>query len=116
MNRKGMDRSELMVLLERYRKMDVSFESGRIFGSMCTSPHKLAREVHSIFQEANLGNPGLYPGSARMERDVICMLGSLLNLKEPHGHVLSGGTEANITAMYVAKKRTRKRLPQGKRF
>jgi tyrosine decarboxylase/aspartate 1-decarboxylase len=44
-----------------------------------------------------------------MEKEVVGMLGSLLHLSDPFGHVLSGGTEANITAMYIAKKKSRGR-------
>jgi len=109
MDRKGMSKEKVEELLDRYQSMDIGFGSGRVFGSMCTSPHPFAREVHSRFHESNLGNPGLYPGSGEMERNVISMLGALLHLEEPFGHVLSGGTEANITAMYTAKKKSRGR-------
>lgn len=84
---------------------NISFGSGRIFGSMCTSPHLLALETHQRFRESNLGNPGLCPGTAEMESEVISMLGSLFHLPGASGHVLSGGTEANITAMYLSKKK-----------
>ncbi|MFW3146888.1 MAG: tyrosine decarboxylase MfnA [Thermoplasmatota archaeon] len=107
MDEKGMDKTHLKELLERYDSMNVSFGSGRVFGSMCTSPHPFATEVHSKFRESNLGNPGLYPGTLEMEKEVINMLGGLLHLEDPNGHVLSGGTEANITAMYAAKKKGR---------
>jgi tyrosine decarboxylase/aspartate 1-decarboxylase len=106
MERKGMSRSEVESLLEHYEKMNISFGSGRIFGSMCTSPHPFALEVHSRFHESNLGNPGLCQGTVEMERSVISMLGSLMHLEEPFGHVLSGGTEANITSMYTSKMRS----------
>ncbi len=109
MDHAGMDREKVSQLIDRYHSMDINFSSGRIFGSMCTSPHPLAIDVHSRFHEANLGNPGLYPGSAEMEKEVISMLGRLYGLPAANGHVLSGGTEANITTMYVAKKRSGKK-------
>lgn len=109
MEKRGISRSEVESLLKQFEEMNMGFSSGRIFGSMCTSPHPLSIETHTRFHESNLGNPGLYPGTAAMEKEVIGLVGDLLNLPKPHGHVLSGGTEANITAMYTAKKRSKAR-------
>jgi tyrosine decarboxylase/aspartate 1-decarboxylase len=105
----GIDRARVMEDLRRRRSMDVPFSSGRILGSMCTAPHPVALEAHMLFHESNLGNPGLCPGTAEMEKEVISMLSSLYNGPTAYGKVLSGGTEANITAMYMAKKRTGRR-------
>lgn len=103
------ERLEIIEDLRRTKCKDISFNSGRIFGSMCTEPHAIALEAHSLFHESNLGNPGLCPGTVDLERDVIAMLGGMLGLEPPYGRVLSGGTEANITAMYMAKKSTGRR-------
>ena len=105
MERKGVPLDQLEHVLKDFERRDIRFSSGRIFGSMCTAPDPLALKVHSRFHEANLGNPGLCPGTAEMEKEVIGMLGDLLRLVPPYGHVLSGGTEANITAMYLQKMR-----------
>ncbi|MCU0799288.1 MAG: tyrosine decarboxylase MfnA [Candidatus Thermoplasmatota archaeon] len=102
----GMGLEKVRALLSGFDSKDIRFSSGRIFGSMCTSPHPLALEAHIRFHESNLGNPGLCPGTAAMEREVVSMLGSLLHLKDPYGHILSGATEANITAMYLQKMRS----------
>lgn len=109
MDERGLDPGELKALLERNKELDVPFSAGRVLGSMCTVPHPLALMAHMMFHESNLGNPGLCPGTAAMETEVIGMLGSLMGMETPQGRVLSGGTEANITAMYMAKKRTGKR-------
>ncbi|MEA3558377.1 MAG: tyrosine decarboxylase MfnA [Candidatus Thermoplasmatota archaeon] len=105
MNKKGMDIEKVENILDEMGSRNISFGSGRIFGSMCTAPHPFALEVHRRFHESNLGNPGLYPGTAEMERQVISMLGDIFGLPDVNGHVLSGGTEANITSMYTAKKK-----------
>ena len=76
---------------------------------MCTAPHPVALEAHSRFIEANLGNPGLYPGTADMEREVISWLGELMSRPEASGQIVSGGTEANITALWIARNLWRKR-------
>lgn len=105
----GIGRAEVMDALRRRRSKDVPFSSGRVLGSMCTAPHPVALEAHMLFHESNLGNPGLCQGTAEMEREVIAMLASLYEGPAVNGKVLSGGTEANITAMYMAKKRTGRR-------
>ena len=109
MNEKGISKIDVWNTVLDLKRKDISFGSGRIFGSMCTSPESIAVEVNGLFQESNLGNPGLYPGTMEIESRVISMLGSLLSLDRPFGHVLSGGTEANITALYRAKKKTGKK-------
>ena len=38
-----------------------------------------------------------------MEKEVIGYLGELLHLQDASGHIVTGGTEANIMAMAVAK-------------
>lgn len=39
-----------------------------------------------------------------LEKEVIDMLSSLLNLKNGYGHIVSGGSEANILAVLAARK------------
>jgi len=102
----GAGADEVLSLLDGYKAEDVPFSSGRIMGSMCTAPHPLAVRAHVEFQESNLGNPGLCPGTVRLEKEVIGMIGSVVGMETPNGVVLSGGTEANITAMYLAKCRS----------
>ncbi|MBN1389954.1 MAG: tyrosine decarboxylase MfnA [Candidatus Thermoplasmatota archaeon] len=106
MEKKGLARSDVDALLSGFEEKNISFGSGRVFGSMCTAPHDYALEVHQRFHESNLGNPGLCAGTSEMERCVISMLGDLMGYRDATGYVLSGGTEANITAMYIAKNRS----------
>jgi len=102
----GRSESEVLDDLSLRKLKDIPFSGGRILGSMCTSPHPIALKAHVMFHESNLGNPGLCPGTSCLETDVISMLGDMMGLNDPYGRVLSGGTEANITAMYMAKKMT----------
>jgi len=106
----GIPYRETMSELGRYHNKDFQFKAGKIFGSMCTSPVSIAREVYMLFIEANLGNPGLCPGTAELEERVIGMLLDLLgmDLTDPMnqhagGQMVSGGTEANITALWLAR-------------
>ena len=100
---KGMDKKDIFDKLKDYQKMNMSYESGKILGSMCTHPDPIAMEAYKMFIETNLGDPGLFNGIALMEKEVIDLLGHLLHLSEAYGHVVTGGTEANIMAMTVAK-------------
>lgn len=104
-----IERAKIMDALRTMKGKDIAFSEGRILGSMCTAPHPIALDAHMMFHESNLGNPGLCPGTAELEADVIRMLAVLFNGAGLYGKALSGGTEANITAMYMAKKRTGRR-------
>ena len=109
MRRTGVSRDDVAHRLDDAMSRNVDLSSGRIMGSMCCSPHPLAVEAHMRFVESNLGKPGLCEGTLELESEVIKMLGNLVNLPDPYGHFLSGATEANITAMYIARKITGRR-------
>ncbi|MEE3490959.1 MAG: aminotransferase class I/II-fold pyridoxal phosphate-dependent enzyme, partial [Methanobrevibacter sp.] len=98
-----MSKEDIFENLKKFQDMNMSYESGRILGSMCTKPDPIAMEAYKMFIETNLGDPGLFPGTALMESEVIEMLGEMLHLENPAGHIVTGGTEANIMAMTVAK-------------
>ncbi len=96
---RGADESEVLAELERKTRKDLTFDSGKILGSMCTYPHPLAREILARYIDRNLGDPGLHRGSQEIEKEAVQMLGSLLHLEGAHGNIVSGGTEANILAV-----------------
>lgn len=97
--KKGASEEEVLKELEEKTSMDLTFDSGRILGSMCTYPHPLAVEVVRRYIDRNLGDPGLHVGSRKVEKEAVGMLSNLLGLKEGYGHIVSGGTEANILAV-----------------
>ena len=109
MEDKGIEFKRVMARLEQAQKSDHSFSDGRVLGSMCTSPLEIAKKAHAMFVEANLGNPGLYPGTKKLEEELIKMFGTLLHGSNIYGNVVSGGTEANITALWIARNLTKKR-------
>ncbi len=88
---------------------DLHFRDARILGSMCTEPLPIARRAHGMFLEANLGNPGYYPGTMRLERATQRMLEGLLHGRGLGGLAVSGATEGNITALWIARNLTRRR-------
>lgn len=104
---KGISYKQIIEELEKAKDENFHFSTGRVLSSMYTTPHDIAKIAHTMFIESNLGNPGLYPGTKRLEDEIIRMLGNLLH-GNPHGFIVNGGTEANITALWIAKKLTKK--------
>ncbi len=99
-----MQPHQIMELLEDYYRRDMHYEDGHILGSMYTKPPDIVLQAFFKFYQANLGNIGLYPGTAEMEREVVKFLLRLTSGKEDYyGHVVSGGTEANIIALWAAR-------------
>ena len=70
---------------------------------MCTKPHPIAQKAYKMFLSSNLGDPGLFPGSIQLEKEVIDQLASLLHGKGCRGFIVSGGTEANLLALLAAR-------------
>lgn len=103
MNEKGVSRTAVLEELKMKLGADLTHESGKILGSMCCKPHWFAKQVYTQNLEKNLGDPGLYPGTAELEREAIQMLGALLSNPQACGHIVSGGTEANLLAMWAAR-------------
>ncbi|MEM0466789.1 MAG: tyrosine decarboxylase MfnA [Candidatus Thermoplasmatota archaeon] len=96
--------------LKQYQHKELSFSSGRILGSMCTMPHPIAKKAYLMFLETNLGDPDLFPGTKEIEQRYLSFLQKLLNAPQRSGGlIVSGGTEGNITAMWLAKQRSRKK-------
>ncbi len=83
---------------------DLSYDSGKIIGSMCTKPHEFAAEIYSHYLDKNLGDPGLFPGSYELEKRLIKEIGTLFGDPTASGSIVSGGSEANMIACRVAKK------------
>ncbi|APW96340.1 tyrosine decarboxylase MfnA [Halobiforma lacisalsi AJ5] len=93
----------------------------RVLSSMCTEPHPAAREAAERFLATNPGDPGTYQTAAALEDRAVAMLGEIVGLEidtadaigaadedgsgGPTGYVTSGGTEANVQAVRIARER-----------
>lgn len=71
---------------------------------MCTRPHPIAVKAHDMFIGTNLGDPGLYRGTASLEKLLVKRIGDLLHHSNAGGYATSGGTESNIQALRIARK------------
>ena len=100
----GKSKPAVLDSLHTRLQPDLIYSSGKILGAMTTDPHEFARFVFEKYMERNLGDSGLVVGTRDVEREVVQMMGSLLGAPDVHGNMVSGGTEANLMAMYLAKK------------
>lgn len=81
----------------------------RVLSSMCTVPHSKARAAAERFLTTNPGDPGTYETVAALEEKAIGMLGVVAGHPSAGGYIASGGTEANIQAVRIARNRARTR-------
>lgn len=116
----GRSKKEVFKEIEEAEGDNMAFSDGRVLGSMCSSPLDIGREVYSMFLESNLGNPGLYKGTARLNKKVQRAVGSLLHAPEDCCSISVGGaTEGNIIALWRARNKSGKRkvlLPESAHF
>lgn len=98
---KGQTEEELFTFFAQKKSEDIDHRY--ILSSMCTIPHPVAVRAHSMFMETNLGDPGLFPGTASLERLLIERLGTLFHEPKAGGYATSGGTESNIQALRLAR-------------
>ncbi|MGA9100202.1 MAG: tyrosine decarboxylase MfnA, partial [Methanotrichaceae archaeon] len=97
----GLTEDEVLKILEEMRARDHCYD--RFFSTMCTQPHPIAVRAHNMFLETNLGDPGLFPGIAEIERRAIRAMGDLLGCSNASGYISTGGTESNIQAIHAAR-------------
>jgi len=100
----GLRKQEILKLLEKKLQRDYTYESGSILGSMCTEPLDFGKEIYSKFVSKNLGDPGLFLGTAKLEDELVKEIGELFGGKDIIGTFTTGGSEANLIALRIAKK------------
>jgi len=103
MQKEGIEKQKILELLEKKLKKDLSYDSGSILGSMCTEPLNIAKEINNKYISKNLGDPGLFLGTAELEDEVIREIGELFGNTNIYGTFTTGGSEANLIAMRIAR-------------
>ncbi|MFJ4817647.1 tyrosine decarboxylase MfnA [Streptomyces sp. NPDC088801] len=81
----------------------------RVLNSICTEPHPLGVEMASAAAHTNLGDVRIFRGTKRIEREVVRLLLDLMGNPGGSGSLVSGGTEANLIALLVARESARAR-------
>jgi tyrosine decarboxylase/aspartate 1-decarboxylase len=82
-------------------------------GQMLKPPHAIARIAYAMSLWVNPNNHALDGGraSSALEKECIIKLGRMYGWENPLGHLTSGGTMANLEALWIAS-----RLHPGKRI
>lgn len=78
----------------------------RYAGQMLKPPHPVALAAYAAAQRINPNNHALDggPATAQMEKEVVADLAAMFGLPEDAlGHLTSGGTVANLEALFVAR-------------
>jgi tyrosine decarboxylase / aspartate 1-decarboxylase len=107
-----LSKKKVLKELNEIRKQNQRYEDGKIFCSMCTRPHPIAEKAYKMFLESNLGDPGLFLGSVKLEKETISQLATILHGEDCGGFIVSGGTEANLLALLVARNKFQKSQPE----
>jgi tyrosine decarboxylase/aspartate 1-decarboxylase len=103
MENRGRSRKEILAELRLILEEDTKYEDGKVLCSMCTSSQSIAKTAHQMFLCSNLGDPGMFAGSRRLEQKVVLQLSDILHGKNNVGFIVSGGTEANLLALLAAR-------------
>ncbi|MFO8019432.1 MAG: tyrosine decarboxylase MfnA [Promethearchaeia archaeon] len=103
MEKEGLAKKRIMEILEEKLAKDYSYGEGAILGSMCTKPNKFGKKIYCKYIEKNLGDPGLFKGTYELENQLVEEIGRLFNGEDIIGSFTTGGSEANIIAMRIAK-------------
>ncbi|MHA1801001.1 MAG: tyrosine decarboxylase MfnA [Candidatus Heimdallarchaeaceae archaeon] len=83
---------------------DFDYSTGKILSSMNSDAPPGVKSSFMLNIHRNLGDPALFPGTARIEKKVIQIIGSFFDLPENGtGVIISGGSEANITALWAIR-------------
>ena len=99
----GSPVKDVLAELKNRSALNKRYSDGHILCSMCTEPQPIAKKAYQLFFDSNLGDQGLFPASAEIEREVVSQLSGLLHGNDAAGFVVSGGTEANLLALLAAK-------------
>jgi len=75
-------------------------------GQMLKPPHAIARLAYMLALYINPNNHALDGGreSSKMEKEVVAKLGQMFGWQNHMGHLTSGGTFANLEALWIAGK------------
>lgn len=88
--------------LKKLREKEPSYLRGEVLGSMTTEPLWFAVEAFKMFINTNLNDIELFRGTYSLERDCIKEISKLFS-GSGYGFLTYGGTESNITALYILR-------------
>ena len=104
MRKVGLNKEEIEEQLYQKISKDCDFTSGFILGSMCTEPLQYSRDVYSRYLHINVGDKGISPCTANVEKHLISDVAALFHGTDIVGNFTSGGTEGNVIAIRIPEK------------
>lgn len=97
------DKQEIKERISQIFASNYSYRDGKILNSICSEPLDIAVWAYKQMLLTNLGDTRIFGSLESMEQEVTAMLGNLLHNNSAAGNIVTGGTEANLLAMYVAR-------------
>jgi glutamate/tyrosine decarboxylase-like PLP-dependent enzyme len=104
---KGMDREEILELMEKFKEMEASkWKGGFVSGAVYHGNEAFIdfmNRVYAINSQSNPLHPEVWPSTSKFEAEVVAMTANMLNADQTAdeivGTVSSGGTESILLAM-----------------
>ena len=101
------ERGQEEVWAELNEKLARNLPPERNWASYASQAHEFAKRVfalpEAIDSYAIEFYREIYPGVLEMSQQAVRMIGSLLNAADPYGFITTGGTEANLLAVRLAR-------------
>jgi tyrosine decarboxylase/aspartate 1-decarboxylase len=102
----ALDESAAAILTEAASRLghDDPYHHPLYAGQMLKPPHPIARAAYALAMSLNPNNHALDGGraSSAMELEAIAALAAMFHLPQHLGHLTSGGTFANLEALWIA--------------
>ncbi len=96
---------DVVKMLKVLRDMEPSYAKGEILGSMTVDPPQYLVEAFKTFINTNLNDLKLFRAAYELEVECIKWLSSLMH-GDGYGLLTYGGSESNLTALYVLREFT----------
>jgi glutamate/tyrosine decarboxylase-like PLP-dependent enzyme len=111
MRKYGRSPQDILTELDERRAKEPSVHAGRLFSLVYPTARddleQLMVEVNNRYLFGNALNPFKFPELAALEREVVGMVGDLLNLSGGGGCMTSGGTESILMSMLTNRERAK---------
>ncbi len=95
-------------IIEELSRNEPRLGSPKSLGPMMSEPSEAALKAFLEFLNRNLNDPEFFRISARISHEVISMVNTLLHNPGGSGMITYGGSESNLTALYIAREMGRK--------
>lgn len=111
----GMDREEILDLMERYKEIEASrWEDGFVSGAVYHGNEAyidFMNRVYAINSQSNPLHPEIWPSTSKFGAEVVAMTANMLSADQTQdeivGTVTSGGTESILLAMKTYRDQAR---------